>query len=206
MFLLIVNNIYKNLSNGFRWFVIPIGIEIGVYSHANYLIFDIELMQVERFEPHGANPPIGLNYDPEHLDLILLNQIDESGLKFEYFKPSDYLPNIGFQIKEINELKSDYIGDPNGFCALWCIWWADLRISNPDISRNKLVKYINKELINGKYSYRKLIRDYSYYIIEIRDKLFLKANTNINEWINDTIPDKNIDLLNTSIKEEISEL
>lgn len=202
----LLNDIYKNKSDGFRWFVIPIGIELGSYSHANYLIFDIEQMQVERFEPHGANPPIGLNYDPDNLDLILFKYIDESGLEFEYFKPSDYLPNIGFQIKEINELKSDYIGDPNGFCALWCIWWADLRISNTDISRNKLVKHINKELINGKYSYRKLIRDYSYYIIEIRDKLFLKANTNINEWINDTIPDKNIDLLNTIIKEEISEL
>ena len=44
------------------------------------------------------------------------------------------------------------------------------------------------------------------FLFEIRDKLFLKANTNINEWINDTIPDKNIDLLNIAIKEEISNL
>ena len=202
----ILGYIDKNKSDGFRWFIIPIGIEIGSYSHANYLIVDFELMQIERFEPHGANHPIGLNYDPNMLDLMIINYIDNSELKFEYFKPSDYLPNIGFQIKEINELKSDYIGDPNGFCALWCIWWADLRLSNPDISRKKLVKYINRELINGKNSYRKLIRDYSFYITEIRDKLFLKANTNINEWINDTIPDKNIDILNIAIKEEIYDL
>jgi hypothetical protein len=202
----LLNSINKNKSDGYRWFVIPIGIEIGSYSHANYLIFDMELMQVERFEPHGGLPLVGLNYDPEYLDSVITNYIDVSGLKFEYIKPSDYLPNIGFQVKEINELKSDYIGDPNGFCALWCIWWVDLRLSNPDISRKKLVKYINRELINGKYSYRKLIRDYSFYITEIRNKLFLKANTNINEWINDTIPDKNIDLLNVAIREEISDL
>jgi ankyrin repeat protein len=202
----ILNWINKNKSDGSRWFIIPLGIEIGSYSHANYLIFDFELMQVERFEPHGGLPPVGLNYNPEYLDSILSNYLDNIGLQFEYIKPSDYLPNIGFQIKEINELKSDYIGDPNGFCALWCIWWADLRLSNPDISRKKLVKYVGRELINGKYSYRKLIRDYSWYITEIRDKLFLKANTNINEWINDTIPDKNIDLLNIAIREEISDL
>ena len=202
----ILKFLYKNKSDGYRWFVVPIGIELGSYSHANYLIFDMETMEVERFEPHGSKSPIGLNYDPTHLDSIIINYIDETGIKFEYFKPLDYLPNIGFQIKEINELKSDYIGDPNGFCALWCIWWADLRLSNPEISRKKLVKYINRELINSKYSYRKLMRDYSYYIIEIRDKLFLKANTNINEWINDIIPDKNIDLLNTSIIEQINDL
>ena len=193
----------KNKSDGYRWFIIPIGIELGSYSHANYLIIDIESMEIERFEPHGALPPIGLNYDSEMLDSFVMNYFFNLGFKFDYYKPSDYLPRIGFQIKEINELKSDYIGDPNGFCALWCIWWADLRLSNPDIPREKLVKYINRELINGKYSYKKLIRDYSWYVIESRDKLFIKANTNINEWINDTIGDKNIDLLNMAIKEEI---
>jgi len=207
------NNIHKILiwmnehkNDGYRWFIIPIGIEINTNSHANYLIFDIEMMEVERFEPHGAYPPLGLNYDSELLDNILINYIFESGLKFKYFKPLNYLPKIGFQIKEINELNNDYIGDPNGFCALWCIWWADLRLTNPEITRDKLVKNINKELINGNYSYKKIIRDYSGFIIEIRDKLFLKANTNINEWINDTISNKNIDLLNSSIKDIIEEI
>ena len=199
----ILNFICKNVNEGIKWFIVPIGIEINSYSHANYLIFDIEKKQVERFEPHGAFPPIGLNYDAELLDTILIENINSYNLGFEYFAPKDYLPKIGFQIKEINELKNDYIGDPNGFCALWCIWWADIRISNPDISRNKLVSLLHKELINSKYSYRKLIRDYSQYIIDIRDRLFIKSNTNINEWINDTIPDKNIELLNIAIKESI---
>ena len=42
----------------------------------------------------------------------------------------------------LDELKSDYIGDPNGFCALWCIWWTDIRLSNPNIPREKLVKML----------------------------------------------------------------
>lgn len=199
-------NLIKNKSDEIRWVIIPIGIELELQSHANYLIVDLENMEIERFEPHGSNSPVGLNYDSALLDKTLIDYINDSGLDFKYFKPDMYLPNIGFQIKEINEEKEDYIGDPNGFCALWCIWWADIRLSNPEISRKKLVKYLNYELINGKISYRKLIRDYSYYIIEIRDKLFLKSNTNINEWINDTLTDKNIDLLNIAIHEEINNI
>jgi hypothetical protein len=50
---------------------------------------------------------------------------------------------------EIKEKKNDYIGDPNGFCALWCIWWADIRISNPNIPREKLVKILMKDSPRG---------------------------------------------------------
>lgn len=204
----ILKSICSSKSNfeGTKWFCVPLGIEMGRYSHANYIIIDIELRQVERFEPHGAFPPIGLNYEPVILDGILSQFFTNLGLGFKYYKPSDYLPKIGFQVKEINELKSDYIGDPNGFCALWCVWWADIRFSNPDISRNKLVKMLTRELINGKYSYKKLIRDYSWYITEPRDKLLIKANTNINEWINDTLTDNNIMILDNVILSEINQI
>ena len=191
---------HQNLNHQ-TWFIIPIGIELGSNSHANYLIANIAKMEVERFEPHGSKPPVGLDYDADTLDFILEGFFDEFDLK--YVRPQDYMANIGFQMKEISEQKGDYIGDPNGFCALWCIWWADLRLSNPEIPREKLFRYVTKELINGKYSYKKLIRDYSSYVINIRDKMFLKANTNINEWINDTIPDKNLELLDNAIRDEI---
>lgn len=196
----------KNKSNGCRWFIVPIAIELGSFFHANYLVVDIEMMEIERFEPHGSHPPVGLNYEPELLDMFISSYLNESSLEFKYFRPKNYLPKIGFQTIEINELKSDYIGDPNGFCALWCIWWVDMRLSNPNIPREKLVKQLNKELINNKISYKKLIRDYSQYIIDIRDKIFIKANTNINEWINDIIPEKNIDQLNFVITDYINSL
>ena len=209
------NDILKELTfmiknKNYNFYVIPIGIEIiinnNIYSQANYLIFDLKLMEVERFEPHGSNHPVGLDYDVELFDSMLENKINSFNLKFKYIIPINFLPKIGFQVKEINELNSDYLGDPNGFCALWCIWWADIRLSNPDISRIKLVKLLNRELINNNYSYKKLIRDYSHYVTIIRDNLFIKANTNINEWINDTISDKNINQLNNVLLEEINNL
>lgn len=202
----IIRWIFNNKENGYRWFIVPIGIEFKNFSHANYLLIDVVELEIERFEPHGAHSPIGMNYDAELLDTLIFNYIEESGLSFTYFKPKDYLPKIGFQTIEINELKSDYIGDPNGFCALWCIWWIDMRLSNQNTSRNKLVKLLNKELINNKYSYKKLIRDYSFYTVEIRDNFFMRANTNINEWLNDIIPEKNIHILDSILKNEINNL
>jgi ankyrin repeat protein len=191
----------------FRFFIIPIGIEIKVekyiLGHANYLIFDYELLKVERFEPHGYGSPYGMDYNPSLLDNILQTKINSYNLGFSYIPPQNYLPKIGFQIMEINELKNDYIGDPNGFCALWCIWWIDIKLSNPNISSQILQELLFKEIINNKISYKKLIRNYSFYIIEVRDKLLNKIDATVNDWNNDNLSNEQIGLLNNIIINEI---
>jgi len=201
---------YKNNKNNIRFFIVPIGIELNIndnlYYHSNSLIFDFQNMEVERFEPYGCDSPPDFNYKPNLLDNALINILDDNHLDFKYIPPHDYLSKIGFQKKEISELKNDYIGDPDGFCSLWCIWWIDIRITNPDIIRTNLVNMLNKELINNNYSYKKLIRDYSFYITKNRDVVFKKSNTNINEWINDTVTQINIDKLNSLITNEITKI
>jgi ankyrin repeat protein len=190
-----------------RFCVIPLGIELTTqdysYGHANILLFDFESMQVERFEPHGSEPPYGLDYNAHLLDNLLKNKIASTKLKFEYFCPEDYLPKIGFQIKEIYELKNDYIGDPNGFCAGWCLWWCDIRIKNSQINRRKLVNLLFREIINEEYSYKKLIRNYTKIITDYRDKLLGKINININDWINDTMTTQQKDKLELTYISEI---
>ena len=162
-------------QNNYRFFIIPIGIEINIdnniIGHANYLIIDFELSTIERFEPHGSESPYGLNYNASLLDNMLETKFNSFNLGLTYFPPYTYLPKIGFQIIEIKEKKNDYIGDPNGFCALWCIWWIDIKLSNPNINSKILQELLFKEIINNKISYKKLIRDYSAYITEIRDKV-----------------------------------
>lgn len=201
---------YIKINKNVRFFVIPIGIELNtnnyMYAHANFLLFDFNNMQVERFEPHGADHPHGLDYNVNLLDNLLENKINSFKLGFKYISPSDYLPKIGFQVKEIYELKSDYIGDPNGFCAAWCIWWIDIRIGNPEIEISKLVNLLSKEIINEEYSYKKLIRNYSQYITELRDKLLGKAGLNINDWLNDTMNSKQQTILNNAYQEEIKNI
>ena len=199
-----------NKTSSVRFFILPLSIELNidemVANHSNILIFDFITMEVERFEPHGSYPPDGMDYNIELLDILLENKINSFNLSLTYISPLKYENKIGFQIKEINELKNDYIGDPNGFCVLWCIWWADIRIANPNILREKLFNKLNKELINNKLSHRQIIRNYSYYIIQIRDKYFENANTNINEWINDTLSNNSIKLLNNNIINDINNI
>jgi hypothetical protein len=52
-------------------------------------------------------------------------------------------------------------------------------------------------------SFKKLIRDYSSYITEIRDKLLSKIDSNINFWINDKITSEQLVLLNKIIINDI---
>ncbi len=188
--------------NKIRYLIVPIGIEMyvnnSIFNHANILIFDTEMNEVERFEPHGANSPFKINTD------VFDNAIKDNlrFLKFTYKSPKDYLPLIGFQKKEIYELDKDYIADPNGFCSTWCIFYADMRISYPQYTREKLYKLLNKEIINEQLSYKQLIRNYGYYVTNLRDALFKKINININDWINDNIDKyKTIELNDLLIKE-----
>ena len=200
----------NNLNNPkFRFFIAPLAIEINVHNdkykgHANIIIIDFKLKQIERFEPHGSDSPNGMNYNKNLLDTLLKNKFDSYKLNFKYLSPEDYLSKIGFQIKEFYELKNDYLGDPNGFCALWCTWWTEIRISNPDINIYKLQKLLFKEISNNNLSYKKLIRDYSYFITKFRDNILNKADVNINDLINDKfINDKNkITLLNNIVISE----
>jgi hypothetical protein len=192
-------------NNNHRFFIIPISIEFiidnNIYFHANYLLFDIKYKEVERFEPHGSEHPTGFNYNSNLLDYNLINIFNS--FNFTYIPPYKFLTKIGFQKIEINELDNTFYGDPNGFCSLWCIWWADMRLSNINIPRYKLNNILISQLINEHISFKQFIRNYSIFITDIRDNLLTKANTNNNEWMNDVISEKNINKLNTILLKNI---
>ena len=197
----------KTIINDFDFFIIPLGIEIydlkTFKGHANYIIFDLKKKHVERYEPYGAEPPFDMNYDYQLLDNVLEIFVLSLNLNFTYISPIQYLPKISFQYKEIYELKNNYIGDPDGFCSVWCILWTDLRIKHSQILPKKLELLINKEIINNNYQYKKIIRNYSKNITDIRDYFLNKINTNINEWNNDKLDNIKILKLQQLIKQKI---
>jgi hypothetical protein len=192
-----------SINYKFKYYIIPIAIEIycnnKFYSHSNFLIFNLSNLTCYRFEPHGANYPNKMNYKPEKLDNAILNFVNNFNLNIKYYSPKTYLPKIGFQQKEIYEIDNKYVGDPDGFCASWCIWWCDMVMSNPDLNLEKLQKILTIEIINKKIFYRVLIRNFSYLITKIRDKIFDKINININDWNNDTMNNNIIKELNKEL-------
>ena len=184
-----------------KYIAIPLGIELSNGSHANIIYINKKSKTIERFEPNGSHQPAGLNYNPELLDRLLINKFNK--YEYKYFKPSDFLPSIGFQILEnIEENKCKRLGDPNGFCGVWCIWWVYHRIKNNKLDNITLVQLLIKNIKLENKSFKNLIRNFSYYITELRDKTLKKFNIDINDWIVNTVEKSVID----SIEKEIFKL
>jgi ankyrin repeat protein len=200
----IQNHKRKNI----RYIIIPIGIELSLGSHANYLIYDFVKNETERFEPYGAGFYFRFNYNPDLLDFILESKLKSLfGEDMKYFRPKDYLPKIGFQIIDSYENnKYKKIGDPGGFCALWCIWYAEMRIQHPEIERIKLVDKLINSFRYYNYSIKNTIRNYSANIINIRDQIFKKANLDINLWINENYSHEQVNIINNELKNKISKI
>jgi ankyrin repeat protein len=191
-----------------RFIIIPLGIELQHASHANYIIFDKELGEIERFEPHGSGILFNFNYNPNLLDDILENKFSELlnnkiHKKIKYYRPSDFLPKISLQLLDITEKRKHNIGDPGGFCALWSIFYTDMRLTYNTIPRHKIIKYIIKIIKQQNISYKNLIRNYASNIIELRDIVLNKINITINEWLNENFTNKQYEYLIKEIQELI---
>lgn len=201
------DNVKKCINNSDKRFIIfPVGIELREGSHANYLIYDKTLNEIERFEPHGATIPIGLNYNGELFDNLLESKFKNIIPDIIYIRPENYLPKIGFQLLDITDVKHKHIGDPGGFCALWVIWYTDMRLTYPDLPRNKLVNKLFISLRKNNISLKNMIRNYATNILTIRDNIFKKANIDINKWINDNYNDEQFDIIIKEIGNEINKI
>jgi len=189
------DNIIKQKINTSKYIVIPIGIETSIGAHANILFWNVKNKTIERFEPNGANYPFNFNYNPLLLDNLLEDKFKQFDNNIKYYPPSSFLPIIGFQFLEnIEIINSKKIGDPDGFCAVWCIWWIYQRMLNIDNNieitniANKIIEIIKLDKLN----FKTIIRNFSKKITDIRDKSLKKYNLDINDWISDNY---NIDIV-----------
>jgi ankyrin repeat protein len=189
-----------------RLIIIPLGIQMRGGNHANYLIYDKQTKELERFEPYGSSPPYKFDYNPQLLDTMLERSFSNVEKDIKMIRPKDYLPKIGFQYFDAVESKTRNIGDPSGFCALWSIWWVDYRLTYPDIKRDKLVKQILHQIKTKNTPFKNTIRDYSINITNLRDLVLKEANMTINDWYNDQYDEEQAKIIITKIAEEIHDL
>ena len=151
----------------------------NVGLHANILIYDFNLMTVERFDPYGDT----VNFDKK-LDQVLEEELTwNTGLK--YLKPSDYLPVAGFQTisDELDPFKQKP-GDFGGYCLAWCTWYLEHRIKNKNISPKILIKKLLKKISELKISFMEYIRNYANNLNNNILKKYLDANINQTELTN----------------------
>lgn len=193
-----------------QYILIPLGIILDTGFHSNCLIIDLNKKLIERFEPHGSGFPFQFNYNPDRLDDILdktltstLKYIYGSDVEIQYFAPKKYLPKIGFQTFEGLEIQNNtFIGDPNGFCTLWCIWYLDYKLEYVDLTSDTLVKKLIENIRFNSLSFRNVIRNYSKKITDLRDKYLDLCGFTINDYISKKLtPESLIKLLNLIIND-----
>lgn len=185
-----------------RFLVIPIGIHQDNGAHANILLYDSELNEIERFEPSGSDYPIQFNYNPNLLDFYLENYFKEKIKNIKYFRPNTYEMTVGFQSMEIFDINKK-IGDPNGFCGAWSLWWVYMRIKHSTINRLKLFIQLVKTIRKNNLSFKHVIRSFSKEIIDIRDNLLKKVSLDINKWLNDDFDFDTFDRFNSILEKNI---
>lgn len=132
----------KNCINGFNPFTVIL-LELSQTgpcidknedtSHANILIIDNITKEVERYEPHGQSADF---FDIISLDTDLTEFFSDFNLS--YIPPLNYCPIKGLQSLEVEE--SEELGiESEGYCLSWSIFWAELRLSLPELSRSQII-------------------------------------------------------------------
>jgi ankyrin repeat protein len=201
----ILLNRIKNAHSSNMTIIIPLGIEVSSGSHANIIIIDYKNKTIERFEPNGMNPPRGFYYNPSLLNTILKTKFSNLLPDYTYIPPSEYLPNIGFQMYEsMEDTKCKKIGDPNGFCAVWCIWWAEQRLKYNEVKPKILAEELIKHMKFSNKSFKKLIRNYSINIVKLRDEYLKKYNINIDDWMVGKYDEEMINNLEKNVLDKIN--
>jgi len=139
--------------------------EVNGGSHANLFVYDKSTGEMERFD--GLGTRIHDHYEIETFDKLMKEFFEKQRGKlipnnFKYLIPIDYCPREVFQIKELDEISSN---DLRGNCAVWRLWYIDLRLSNPTLNRKQLVRMAMKKLQNFG-SFTRFIKSYQKYVTD----------------------------------------
>lgn len=151
-----------------RFGVIPVFL-VGqqfTFAHSNILIFDFKNKTCERFEPYGYSSE-DKDFDKKMTKVLTV-------FKLKYQKPlkdADFQESEEHQISVSAKTAKKISSDPGGYCAAWCIWYVQLRLKFPKLTREQLIDKINKELKKLETSERTLIRNYANYLIRARGKI-----------------------------------
>ena len=179
-------------------------------THYNLLIYNTKKRTLERFDPHAILP--GEN----DIDLELIKyfepRIQEGNrrIKLKYFKPvqfsfmNGYYEDMKEQYRYLT-LEETYDADGNkvgplvsetyikwydekfDLCPIWCIWYADLRMSNPKLSQEKIDNYATDSIIEKGTgnNFQTFIFKYKYFIENVNE--FFNRNPQYRNIDNDTI-------------------
>lgn len=137
----------------------------SVGYHLNTLLYNRKTNEIEHFEPHGSM--LADDYDAEELYRQMKEFLSKQVPDMVYVPPTGFCMNkTFFQRVEADEMGFTY---EHGMCAVWCYWYIQVRLANPELTRDEVVKRALKAL-HRIGSFRTFIRNYEkYYMHMIND-------------------------------------
>jgi hypothetical protein len=125
-------------------------------NHMNILLYDKNNKEFQRYDPNGFTD---LAYNSWVLDETLkFGVMDYLGADIEYIPPDSTCPVQNLQ---------DTTRSNDAFCAAWCLWFLELRLSNVG-KPSKSVESIAYNLIKELFSPNELILGYADFLIQMK--------------------------------------
>ena len=182
---------YEKCSKNKKLLVVPIRRK----GHFNMLVFNYELKQLERYEPHGKST----HEDYEDHERIIEgiakyfvnNGKTEYTKNFKYISHSKTCPRVPkkllkkfreysglqifdgtkFQKQQMKKILETTFKDTTGYCCMWSYLYMEYRLYNPLLPENELgTLLLEKFKSDPKYLLRKYIRGYTQELLnDLRD-------------------------------------
>ena len=151
-----------------RFVVVMLNTYTSGAPHANVLIYDRKNKTLERFDPHGYNKASLPSYQSKVMDKDINSYFESKTTINEYIGPIDFCPkwkqwkSFGIAYQKIQGLEK--FKNFKGSCATWVLWYIDLRLMNPDIPRETIIKKSINDINESSPSFTSfIIKVYNYY-------------------------------------------
>lgn len=174
--------------------------EDGTKGHANILLYDKQLKELERFDPSQVTHPC---FNSEDLDQILKEtycHIDPEYKGKMIASPDvEFYLKQGLQTRQVLEIEDQHDDDPVGFCLPWTMLYAEARLTFPSMDPKLVSRHIQILAEKNNVSLTEFIRRYAETIHQMNENVLLKFAMR-KEYYLQKYKDPRVPLLNLFIE------
>jgi ankyrin repeat protein len=175
-------------------------------THANILIYDKKKNILERFEPFGPNEMIDeaeLNNYIEKLAKKIFNK------DVKFISPKLFMNETKFQlVSSDSDPDNKKTGDPIGYCMAWCFWYLELRLKNPNVPSEDLVKDAFNNILNKQESTSNqvldYIRNYSQELDKMKNEFLKECKISKDKYYSSNFDEITMDKIITCLEKELN--